>query len=99
MFIVAALYHFTRFDDPAALKPPLAKLCCGLGVTGTLLLAPEGVNGTIAGTHSIWRYPRGPEVFGRPLDLNERGQAQVEVDRLRALSWWLLRRGDKIPLQ
>ncbi len=50
MFTVAALYHFTRFDDPAALKPPLAKLCCGLGVTGTLLLAPEGVNGTIAGT-------------------------------------------------
>lgn len=52
MHIVAALYHFTRFDDPAALKPPLAKLCCGLGVTGTLLLAPEGINGTIAGTRA-----------------------------------------------
>ena len=49
MHIVAALYHFTRFDDPAALKPPLAALCCGLGVTGTLLLAPEGINGTVAG--------------------------------------------------
>lgn len=52
MHIVAALYHFTRFDDPAALKPPLAKLCCGLGVTSTLLLAPEGINGTIAGTRA-----------------------------------------------
>ena len=50
MFTVAALYHFTRFDDPAALKAPLARVCCGSGVKGTLLLAPEGINGTIAGT-------------------------------------------------
>ncbi|WP_297506419.1 rhodanese-related sulfurtransferase [uncultured Caulobacter sp.] len=46
---VAALYRFTRFEDPAALRGPLAALCCGLGVRGTLLLAREGVNGTIAG--------------------------------------------------
>ncbi|WP_423207407.1 rhodanese-related sulfurtransferase [Paracoccus yeei] len=50
MLTVAALYHFTRFPDPAALKPPLARLCCALGVRGTLLLAPEGINGTIAGS-------------------------------------------------
>ena len=49
MFIVAALYHFTPFDDPAALKAPLAAACCAGGVKGTLLLAPEGINGTIAG--------------------------------------------------
>ena len=52
MLTVAALYHFTRFPDPAALKPPLARLCCGLGVRGSLLLAPEGINGTIAGTRA-----------------------------------------------
>ena len=46
---VAALYRFTRFDDPAAIQGPLAALCCGLGVKGTLLLAREGINGTIAG--------------------------------------------------
>lgn len=50
MLTVAALYHFTRFADPAALQAPLARLCCGLRVRGTLLLAPEGINGTIAGT-------------------------------------------------
>lgn len=50
MFTVAALYKFTPFDDPAALKAPLAKLACSQGVSGTLLLAPEGINGTIAGT-------------------------------------------------
>ncbi|WP_420139723.1 rhodanese-related sulfurtransferase [Sphingomonas sp.] len=46
---IAALYHFTRFPDPAALQAPLARLCEEEGVKGTLLLAGEGVNGTIAG--------------------------------------------------
>lgn len=46
---VAALYRFSRFENPAALQGPLAALCCGLGVKGTLLLAREGINGTIAG--------------------------------------------------
>jgi UPF0176 protein len=49
MYTIAALYHFTRFDDPAALKPALLELCLASGVKGTLLLAQEGVNGTIAG--------------------------------------------------
>lgn len=49
MFTVAALYHFTRFDDPSSLKGPLAALCCTNGVKGSLLLAHEGINGTIAG--------------------------------------------------
>ncbi len=47
---VAALYRFTRLSDLAAIKPPLAQLCCTNGVRGTLLLASEGINGTIAGT-------------------------------------------------
>lgn len=49
MHTIAALYHFARFDDPAALKPALLEVCLAKGITGTLLLAPEGVNGTIAG--------------------------------------------------
>lgn len=52
MFTVAALYHFTPCPDPAALKPPLEALCRAHGVTGTLLLAPEGINGTIAGSRA-----------------------------------------------
>ncbi|MEL7461109.1 MAG: rhodanese-related sulfurtransferase [Pseudomonadota bacterium] len=50
MFTIAALYQFARFDDPKALQGPLAKLACSQGVTGTLLLAREGINGTIAGS-------------------------------------------------
>jgi UPF0176 protein len=48
--VVAALYKFVRFDDPAASRTDLAKLCCAEGVKGTLLLAREGINGTIAGS-------------------------------------------------
>ena len=36
---VAALYRFTRFDDPAALQAPLEGVCRANGVRGTLLLA------------------------------------------------------------
>ncbi len=50
MFVVAALYQFTPFADPAGLKAPLAERACNEGVKGTLLLAREGINGTIAGT-------------------------------------------------
>ncbi len=52
MYRIAALYHFTRFSDPAAIKPPLLALCQAEGVKGSLLLAQEGINGTIAGSHS-----------------------------------------------
>lgn len=49
MYTIAALYHFTRFDDPATLRGPLYDLAVSQGVTGSLLLAREGINGTIAG--------------------------------------------------
>jgi UPF0176 protein len=48
--VVAALYRFTRFDDCEGLRQPLDSLCRQQGVRGTLLLAPEGINGTIAGS-------------------------------------------------
>jgi len=47
---VVALYRFTNFPDPAALQGPLAEMCCARGVKGTLLVAAEGINGTIAGS-------------------------------------------------
>lgn len=49
MYTIAALYHFTRFADPAALRPALEAACRDHDVKGTLLLAGEGINGTIAG--------------------------------------------------
>ncbi|WP_235917923.1 oxygen-dependent tRNA uridine(34) hydroxylase TrhO [Croceibacterium xixiisoli] len=47
---VAALYQFTRFDDPAQVQAGLEPLLLSLGIKGTLLIAREGINGTVAGT-------------------------------------------------
>jgi len=47
---VAALYQFTRFEDCPAIQKKLAAICSAQAVKGTLLIAPEGINGTIAGT-------------------------------------------------
>ncbi|WP_425514672.1 rhodanese-related sulfurtransferase [Aquisediminimonas sediminicola] len=47
---VAALYKFADFTDPAALQGPLLETCQANDIFGTLLLAHEGVNGTIAGS-------------------------------------------------
>lgn len=49
-FRVAALYRFCRLDEPEALRAPLAAFCCARGIKGTLLLAREGINGTVAGS-------------------------------------------------
>ncbi len=49
-FKVMALYKFATLPDVEALKAPLAAFCCGRGIKGTLILAPEGINGTVAGT-------------------------------------------------
>jgi UPF0176 protein len=47
--IVAALYRFATLPAPADMQPAIAELCAGHGVKGTILLAEEGINGTIAG--------------------------------------------------
>lgn len=49
-YLVAALYKFVRLDDFEALQRPLQQKCVDEGVMGTLLLAHEGLNGTIAGS-------------------------------------------------
>jgi UPF0176 protein len=52
MLIVAALYRFTRFADPEGVRGPLRDVCEAEGVKGSLLIASEGINGTIAGTRA-----------------------------------------------
>ena len=47
---VAALYRFVRLDDYESMREPLLNFCTERGVKGTLLLAHEGVNGTISGS-------------------------------------------------
>ena len=52
LLVVAAVYKFVKLADCAAMREPLLAQCDTLGITGTLLLAEEGINGTIAGTRS-----------------------------------------------
>ena len=51
-FVVAALYKFTPLADLASLKASLERSCRDAGLCGTLILAPEGINGTIAGSRA-----------------------------------------------
>ena len=46
---VAAFYQFARLPDFRELREPLRALCTGFGLKGSVLLAHEGINGTIAG--------------------------------------------------
>jgi UPF0176 protein len=76
MFKIAALYRFVALPDPAARRPDPAtlrdELCaafCEDDLCGTLLIAPEGVNGTLAGS---------PQTIDRLLDLLV---ARVGLDR------------------
>jgi UPF0176 protein len=49
MLTICALYKFTRLDDFEEIQGPLKSFLDSLNIRGTLLLAREGVNGTIAG--------------------------------------------------
>jgi UPF0176 protein len=76
---VAALYKFHPIADCDKERGPLASLCCALRVKGTLLLAPEGINGTIAGSD---------DAIGRVLEHIRRlvGETGLEVKFSRARS-------------
>lgn len=47
--IVLAFYHFTPFSNPEEIKIPLKKICKKHKIKGSILLANEGINGTISG--------------------------------------------------
>ncbi|HBG34295.1 MAG: hypothetical protein A2W46_07080 [Alphaproteobacteria bacterium RIFCSPHIGHO2_12_42_13] len=50
--VVAALYQFKHLPDYKDLQPRLKKLCDQHQIKGTLLLAEEGINGTVAGSRA-----------------------------------------------
>ena len=49
-FVVCALYKFVTLDNHAALREPLQSMMEAAHIRGTLLLASEGINGTVAGS-------------------------------------------------
>jgi UPF0176 protein len=69
---VAAFYQFAALPDFRDLREPLRAICSGLGLKGSVLLAEEGINGTLAGSSDgisklVDELRCGP-LFGRRLD-------------------------------
>jgi UPF0176 protein len=81
---VMAIYKFADLPDADLIQPGLAKLCCGLGIKGTLILAPEGINGTVAGTEeAIDRLAA--ELFGGALFGERLTGAEVKYSTAEAM--------------
>ena len=83
-YLTAALYKFVELPDCAALKPALQAVCDANSVKGTLLLATEGINGTIAGlpadVHAVLAHLR---VDARLADLSHKESWADEPPFLR----------------
>jgi len=69
---VAAFYQFAALPDFRKLREPLRAICASLELKGSVLLAREGINGTLAGTGdgiaALVRELREGELFGGRLD-------------------------------
>jgi UPF0176 protein len=50
---VAAFYQFAALPDFRELREPLRAICAGLELKGSVLLAHEGINGTLAGSTDV----------------------------------------------
>jgi UPF0176 protein len=87
---VAAFYQFAALPDFRALREPLRALGTGLELKGSVLLAHEGINGTIAGTVDgidafIAELRHGPLFGGRldNLELKFSEAVQMPFQRLK----------------
>jgi len=64
-YLTAALYKFVSLPDYKDLQQPILDICLKHNIKGTLLLAKEGINGTIAGSsediHAVLDYLRQDE--------------------------------------
>ncbi|MBR0932526.1 rhodanese-related sulfurtransferase [Bradyrhizobium jicamae] len=81
---VAALYQFAALPDFRALREPLRARCAELGLKGSVLLAHEGINGTVAGTDDgidafVAELRHGPLFDGRLDNLELKFSEAVEM--------------------
>ena len=69
---VAAFYQFAALPDFRDLREPLRALCTGLKLKGSVLLAQEGINATLAGSAEaigeLVRALRNGDLFAGRLD-------------------------------
>jgi UPF0176 protein len=82
-FKVATFYQFVALPDFRELREPLRAFCASLGLKGSVLLAAEGINGTLAGSEAgvsalIDELQQG-KLFGGRLDNLELKFSQAET--------------------
>jgi UPF0176 protein len=81
---VAAFYQFAPLPDFQELREPLHTFCTGLSLKGSILLASEGINGTVAGSDdnigALVRHLRYGDLFGGRLD-----RLELKFSRARAM--------------
>jgi UPF0176 protein len=87
---VAALYQFAALPDFRELREPLRALAAGLGIKGSVLLAHEGINGTVAGGDEeidafVGELQHGPLFGGRldNLELKFSSASEIPFQRLK----------------
>jgi UPF0176 protein len=87
---VAAFYQFAALPDFRELREPLRAVCAGLKLKGSVLLAHEGINGTLAGSAAaidalVGELRQGPLFGGRldNLELKFSGAAAMPFQRLK----------------
>lgn len=85
-WLVAALYKFVDQPDFAGLKSPLTQCCVANSVFGTILLAREGINGTIAGPEpglrSVLGWLRSHDRFA-DLEVKESWASELPFHRMK----------------
>ncbi|MBN8564348.1 MAG: rhodanese-related sulfurtransferase [Leptolyngbya sp. UWPOB_LEPTO1] len=84
--LVAAFYKFVSLPDYVELRAPLLALCQEQEIRGTILLAQEGINGTIAGSRpaiaQVLDYLRSDSRFA-DLNVKESETESRMFDRLK----------------
>jgi UPF0176 protein len=84
--VIAAFYKFVALQDYQDRREPLLNLCQQYQIKGTILLAAEGINGTIAGTRSsieaIFAHLRADSCFA-DLEYKESTATKAPFDRLK----------------
>jgi UPF0176 protein len=86
---VVSFYRFTNVNDLATLRANLHALCEAHNLLGTVLVADEGINGTLAGNEAalqkIFRWLQSELALAEPIDGRWTEAAEAPFQRMRVV--------------
>ena len=92
-YLTTAMYYFVSLPHFKTLREPLLNFCISKNIKGTLLLADEGINGTLAGSEKspiVYSYKKNEEL---KILISDAKQEYFLIKNKDGLSGWI-----KIPL-